>query len=152
MGGQNGQNLRLFRRLFNMDNKIKWLRRNKMNSCGSSRIGRGALIVALKYLGICKNMYYVSYFNLTKVTRYLLLCAPHVLDPSASMYLPSYAIDKSRFSSSWNTTYCKMYYDVSPIVKSAWYVFFNSGNSIFLHVILKLFSVDHLPASKPSHV
>ena len=80
-----------------MDNKIK--RRNKMNSCGSSRIGRGALIVALKYLGICKNMYYVS-SNLTKVTRSLLLCAPHVLDPSASMYLPSYAIDKSRFSSS----------------------------------------------------
>ena len=43
-----------------MDNKIKRLRRNKMNSCGSSRIGRDTLIVALKYLGICKNMYYVS--------------------------------------------------------------------------------------------
>ena len=56
-----------------------------MNSCGSSRIGRGALIVALKYLGICKNMYYVS-SNLTKVTRSSLLCAPHVLDPSASTY------------------------------------------------------------------
>ena len=81
-----------------MDNKIKRLRRNKMNSCGSSRIGRGALIVALKYLGICKNMYYVS-SNLTKMTYSLLLCVQHVLDRSASLYLPSYAVNKRRLSS-----------------------------------------------------
>ena len=50
MGGTEGQNPWLFKRFFIMNIKIKWLSRNKMNSYGSSRIGRGTLIVALKCL------------------------------------------------------------------------------------------------------
>ena len=130
------------------------MRCNKMNSCGRSGIGRDTLIIAKKVLrGTCKNMWYkTSSFNLRKVTYSLLLCAQHVLNPFASMYLPSYAVNEGRFSSSRSTTYCKVYYDVLPIVKFARYVFANSWHSIFLHVILKLFSVDHLTTSKLSHV
>ena len=81
-----------------------------------------------------------------------MLCAQRVLSRSTSMYLPSYAVNKGRFSSSWNTTYCKLYYNVLPSVKFARNVFGNSGNSILLHVIPKLFSAKHPPAFKIIHV
>ena len=60
-----------------------------MNSYGSGRIGRGTLIVALKCLQ-----------DLLKYVIYNKICAQRVLSRSALMYLPSYAVNKGRFSSS----------------------------------------------------
>ena len=75
-----------------------------MNSYGSGRIGRGTLIVALKCLrDLLKYVIYnkiLRSLNLTKVTYSLMLCAQRVLSRSALMYLPSYAVNKGRFSSS----------------------------------------------------
>ena len=64
------------------------------------------------------------------------------------MYLPSYAVKKTRLSSSGHTTYGKVYVlRCFPSGQVCLLRIHNSGNSILLHEMCMLFSSDHLPPS-----
>lgn len=64
------------------------------------------------------------------------------------MYLPSYAVKKTRLSSSGHTTYGKVYVlRCFPSGQVCLLRIHNFGNSILLHEMCMLFSSDHLPPS-----
>lgn len=77
----------------------------------------------------------------------ILLSAPLVC-MGLMMYLPSYAVKKTRLSSSGHTTYGKVYVlRCFPNGQVCLLRIHNSGNSILLHEMCMLFSSDHLPPS-----
>ena len=79
----------------------------------------------------------------------VLLSAPLVC-MGVMMYLPSYAVKKTRLSSSGHTTYGKVYVlRCFPSGQVCLLRIHNSGNSILLNEMCMLFSSDHLlPRSK----
>ena len=77
----------------------------------------------------------------------VLLSAPLVC-MGVMMYLPSYAVKKTRLSSSGHTTYGKVYVlRCFPSGQVCLLRIHNSGNSILLNEMCMLFSSDHLPPS-----